>query len=728
MTINSTQDAHDWEDGNGQYLTASLAWLRLRLKRLMQAAAPASVVVAEHSAAPQPVDGRAAANEQSGLLDRLRRPNGAVAQPRTGAAPQLLPPPAAPNFDELIANAAAARERAAGGMTPPPALVLLARQLGLSDFERDTLLLCAAMELDTRIATLCAQAQGDANRAYPTFALALALFDDGSWDALSPFRPLRNYRLIEINQPGATPLTASPLRADERVTSYLKGLNFLDDRLSLLLTPVRWSDQVNALAPSQLTVVQAIAERWQSARADAPLPVTQLLGADTLSKEAIAAAAAGSLGRSLYRIAARALPQQAAELESFTRLWQRESTLLPLALFIDAQAGDVRNDELAAALERALARQPGLGVVFLSLREASLPLAAPSMVLDTARPTPLEQRDAWARALGETAPPDESMAAAQLLAAQFDMNLPEIERIAVEAVQRADAKPGTPLTHAGWDACRAVTRPRLDALAQRIDVKASWDDLVLPAEPARLLRQIAAQAKQRMRVYGEWGFGDKMNRGMGITALFAGSSGTGKTMAAEVIANELRLHLYRIDLSAVVSKYIGETEKNLRQVFDAAEHGGALLFFDEADSLFGKRSEVKDSHDRYANIEINYLLQRMESFTGLAVLATNMKSALDDAFVRRLRFIVEFPYPGQAERKRMWERAFPASTPTDAIDFARLARLNLSGGNIHSIALNAAFIAAESPAQRVDMPAVMEAARAELRKLGKPVSEAELRL
>jgi SpoVK/Ycf46/Vps4 family AAA+-type ATPase len=217
-----------------------------------------------------------------------------------------------------------------------------------------------------------------------------------------------------------------------------------------------------------------------------------------------------------------------------------------------------------------------------------------------------------------------------------------------------------------------------------------------------------------------------MTRGLGISALFAGESGTGKTMAAEVIANELDLALYRIDLSAVVSKYIGETEKNLRRLFDAAEQGGAILFFDEADALFGKRSEVKDSHDRYANIEINYLLQRMEAFSGLAILATNMKSALDSAFMRRLRFIVNFPYPGPAERRRMWERALAPAVPHEALDYERLSRLGLSGGNIHSIALNASFMAA-ARGGTLTQATLMSAVRAEMRKLDKPISDAELR-
>jgi SpoVK/Ycf46/Vps4 family AAA+-type ATPase len=268
----------------------------------------------------------------------------------------------------------------------------------------------------------------------------------------------------------------------------------------------------------------------------------------------------------------------------------------------------------------------------------------------------------------------------------------------------------------------------MDYLAQRLDTRVNWNDLVLPDEQIRLLQQIADQVKLRHKVYETWGFAKKMNRGLGISALFAGESGTGKTMAAEVIANTLRLNLYRIDLSAVVSKYIGETEKNLRRLFDAAEDGGAILFFDEADALFGKRQEVKDSHDRYANIEIDYLLQRMEAYRGLAILATNMKSALDTAFLRRLRFVVNFPFPGPAERKRIWQQVFPAQVPKQSLDYDRLARLNLTGGSIHNIALNAAFLAAhEDPKAGVSMQQILAAARDEFTKLERPINEADFR-
>jgi SpoVK/Ycf46/Vps4 family AAA+-type ATPase len=217
-----------------------------------------------------------------------------------------------------------------------------------------------------------------------------------------------------------------------------------------------------------------------------------------------------------------------------------------------------------------------------------------------------------------------------------------------------------------------------------------------------------------------------MSRGLGISALFAGESGTGKTMAADVLAGELGLNLYRIDLSAVVSKYIGETEKNLRQLFDAAEDGGAILFFDEADALFGKRSEVKDSHDRYANIEVNYLLQRMEAFEGLAILATNLRSALDRAFLRRLRFVVTFPFPGAEERAEIWRRVFPRETPLAEFDYARLGRLNLTGGSISNVALNASFAAVRGGGE-VTMPLVLDAARAEFRKMDRPINEADFR-
>jgi SpoVK/Ycf46/Vps4 family AAA+-type ATPase len=260
----------------------------------------------------------------------------------------------------------------------------------------------------------------------------------------------------------------------------------------------------------------------------------------------------------------------------------------------------------------------------------------------------------------------------------------------------------------------------MEALAVRTKPQAQWDDLVLPDEQLDLLRQLLGQVQGRQKVMLDWGFERRLARGAGITALFAGPSGTGKTFAAEVLAGRLGLDLYRVDLSAMVNKYIGETEKNLRRVFDAAEDGGALLFFDEADALFGRRSEVRDSHDRYANIEVNYLLQRMEAYHGLAVLATNLRGALDPAFLRRLRFVVEFDVPGMVERRRLWARAFPAAVPVRDLDLDQLARLSANGAAIQQIALGAAFLAADENTA-VDTVTVLRAARTEFRKLGLPL-------
>ena len=270
-----------------------------------------------------------------------------------------------------------------------------------------------------------------------------------------------------------------------------------------------------------------------------------------------------------------------------------------------------------------------------------------------------------------------------------------------------------------WTALRRAARGGLDTLARRIDAPTTLDDLVLPRAQTTQLREIVRHLQQRERVLHDWGFAQASSRGLGLCALFAGESGTGKTLAAEAIANAAGLDLYAIDLASVVSKYIGETEKNLARLFDAAEASGAVLLFDEADALFGKRSEVKDSHDRYANIEVAYLLQRIESYRGLAVLTTNLKSALDRAFLRRIRFVVQFPFPDATARAAIWRHQWPEQAPVDELDLAALARLNLSGGNIRSVALNAAFRAADAGG-RITQAVVLDAAHAELAKLERP--------
>jgi hypothetical protein len=695
----------DWQSGNDNYLTAALAWLRLRLERLGQMDAVQTVLPFAASST----------SEETKQEERawVRRFFGMAALKPSTEPILALPPQDA--IDEQISEAAAAMQDAED-LDPPPALIILCQRFGLSLFERDLLLLCAAPELDTRIPALCARAQGDPDRTYPTFALAFALFDNPAWDVISPERQLRYWKMLEIDESGSQPLISCPLRLDQRIMGYIKGMNHLDVLLSPLTTPLDITPAETELTPSQQATAEKIASYMKQFAGSQSLPVIQLLGPDKYSKQLIASQAAQSLGLHLYRMPGDLLPANAVELDSLAKLWERERFLLPICLYLDAVEGSPGPEGHTASLNRFLARSQG--VFFLDTREL-WPGLVRSNAFDVLKPTPEEQEAAWAEALGV-----EAGESPGLLAGQFNLDLAMIKQIATNVL--AEEHDECNLHERLWDNCLINTRPKLDVLAKRLDPKATWEDIVLSPSEISLLRQIASQVRNRRKVYDEGGFRQRMNRGLGISALFAGESGTGKTMAAEVIANELRMDLYRIDLSQVVSKYIGETEKNLSRLFDAAEDGGAILFFDEADSLFGKRSEVKDSHDRYANIEINYLLQRMESFRGLAILATNMKNALDPAFMRRLRFIVNFPYPGPEERRNMWLKIFPPETRVENLDCDRLARLNLTGGAIHNIALNAAFLAAAEN-KPVTMQLVLDAARTEFRKAEKPVIEGNFR-
>jgi hypothetical protein len=701
-------DLASWHQANDTYLAAATEWLRLLLSHHVPAPPP---LFSSEPAAPPRSEPEPAKNGSPSWWTFRRTSPGSTPIPPSPPRRQALPPASTEVTAEQV-HAAEQRMRAAESSDPPPAMTLLARRTGMTDFERDVLLLCVAIELDTRMAPLCARAQDDASRPFPTYALAMAVFENPSWDAISPDRPLRYWRLIEISQLTTQPLTTSAMRADERIVNYVKGLSHLDDRIAPFVMPLPGPED-EELPPSQQSVVEAMLRALQH---DQPhLRPLQLIGRDSESKQLVAQSVSRHLGLNLYRAAADMLPAQAAELETLSRLWQRETLLLPVALYLDAHDIDRNAEAHATPLKRFLAR--GGGVLFVEVRE-TWPVPQGSHTFEVDKPTPAEQYDLWLRALGE-----EQSDQAKRLAGQFNVGGVTIRRIVEEA---SDDDPATPLGERLWHHAGRQTRMHIDALAQRIDAKAAWDDLVLPPNEKELLLQIAAHVAGRSRVYDEWGFRARMNRGFGISALFAGESGTGKTMAAEVIANELGLALHRIDLSSVVSKWVGETEKNLQQLFNAADDSNGILFFDEADALFGKRTQVQHSQDRFANIEINFLLQRLESYRGLAILATNLKDALDPAFLRRLRFIVEFPFPGADERRGIWQRAFPAQTPTEGLDFDRLAKFNITGGSVHNIVLGAAFLAADRNTN-VTMPIVLEAAKMELRKLKKPINEADFR-
>ena len=603
-------------------------------------------------------------------------------------------PAGAPDRAEELAAARAA-------VPGTPALDTVCAAFGLTPFERDLLLLCAGVELDARFADLCAAAQGIPERAYPTFGLALAALADAHWSALTPARPLRRWLLLEFDPHG--PVTTGRVRIDERILHYLAGVDHTDERLRGLVEADVHHD---GLLPSEQAVADRAAPAWRET--PGAFPVVELRGADRMSCRAVATAVAGMLGLGLCAVDARRAPECPTELDVLVRLLEREAALSGSAVLVEG-GGPVGS---------ALVDRLTVPTVVAGHTRGEL-VRRRALAFDVPRPTAREQGEVWRTALaasGATANGE-----VDALTAQFALTASAI-RHACAVLDAADG--AEPLKRA-WDACRMVCRQPLDGLAQRIEPSATWHDLVLPAAQRELLDEIALHLAHRTRVYDTWGFAARSPRGLGISALFAGPSGTGKTMAAEVLADAARLDLYRVDLSQVVSKYIGETEKNLSRVFDAAEAGGAILLFDEADALFGKRTEVKDSHDRYANIEVSYLLQRMEAYRGLAILTTNLKDALDPAFMRRIRFVVHFPFPDEAQRAEIWRRVFPDDTPTEGLDVRRLATLNVAGGTIRNIALRAAFLAAAEHAP-VRMPHLARAARGEFAKLERPLSAADV--
>ncbi|OUL36294.1 ATP-binding protein [Nostoc sp. 106C] len=603
----------------------------------------------------------------------------------------------------------------AAAMTKPPALEVVCGTFDLSDFERDVLLLCAGMELDAAFPRLCATIQGREQQAYPTFSLALTVFPDAHLSAIAPSSSLLHWRLIEVEENRV--FTLSPLRLSRWALLYLMGMPHLDRELSGLMKPV-----VNrgALLPSYEAIADRLSTTWIEGSERGLLPIVQLCGEEVTTKWAIAATACEQVDLNLYRLSAQAIPQERRELETFLRLWQREVILGDRALLVDCDGG--YHDDVAqeSALHQLL-EEIG-GIVLVSSRDRRRLPQRPTLTIEVSKPTPTEQQAIWKAALGERQ--TEVNGQVEALVAQFDLSSSAIAAACIAASSPTSSP--SPLSSQLWDICRLQSRPRLEELAQRIEPAATWEELVLPEAQRQVLRDIAVHVRQRSQVYDTWCFRTKGNRGLGISALFAGSSGTGKTMAAEVLARELRLDLYRIDLSSVVSKYIGDTEKNLRRVFDAAESSGVILLFDEADALFGKRSEVKDSHDRHANIEVSYLLQRMEAYRGLAILTTNLKDALDQAFLRRIRFIVQFPFPDLPERVEIWRHIFPAATPTQGLEVEKLAQLNVAGGNIRNIAMNAAFLAAEAK-EAVQMSHVLQAAKREYAKLEKSLTDGEIR-
>ncbi len=554
--------------------------------------------------------------------------------------------------------------------------------------------------------------------------------------AFDPRSPLLKYRLLQMTDAspdGPSPLISRFLKLDDRTVNFLLDLNEMDARLEPF---ARLASQLVDLGevpadghdskpyPQLYRVASRTGE--VPARTDR-LPLRRTvtgLGSTCWRKPF-----AGSVKLPLLVTEADKLTAGPMPFEEALWLLGREAVLQPAALSIqnfDALLGDDKQPLLRSLLE--VTRTFAL-TLFLLGRRTWKPLGLLNDVAFFDFEIPVRMKalgSACGKAIlmdGSRTPrtqgPAHSPASSGSRQARFKMPWP---RPAISPVRARRRLAPSPSKNSRLHAARSPN-PELDKLARRIRPIHTWDDIVLPADPLAQLGEMCRRVAQSYRVLGEWGFGGKLSIGKGVNALFAGPSGTGKTMAAAILANELGLDLYKIDLSQVVSKYIGETEKNLDAIFKGAENSNAILFFDEADALFGKRSEVRDSHDRYANIEISYLLQKMEDYEGVAILATNLRQNMDEAFVRRLAFSIDFPFPDEVDRRRIWDGIWPEGISlAEDVDLDLLSRqFKLSGGNIKNVALAAAFLASDDGI--VKMPHLLHATRREFQKLGQVFTE-----
>ena len=610
----------------------------------------------------------------------------------------------------------------------------------LDAFESDVLLIALAVEIDLRYERLYAYLQDDINKKKPSVDLVLNLLTPSVECRLprrryfSPQAPLFRYSLLEFSpdpsQPDP-PLLAKHLKVDHRIVEYLLGHDELDERLRLYVEPVE---------PVESTAVRAAAldsdsrdrlSRFIRSRPSVERSVIHLQGPYGVGKQEMAEAVCREQGLRLLVVELQRLTARGeSAYEKTLTLINREACLQAAALYW--QGFDTLGEPhqaLVNAWQRSLEDRPGL--TFLASETPWKPLAAlrtaAFISVPLPRPTATERAWLWRATLAG----GDALAELELgaLATKFKFTAGQIQDAAVTAANLArwrEPDSSRLLLPDLYEACRLHSNQTLTTLARKITPKYHWADIVLPPDRLAQLQEICNHMKYRERVYGDWGFDAKLALGKGLSVLFAGPSGTGKTMAAEIIAGELGLDLYKIDLSTVVSKYIGETEKNLSRIFTEAETSNAILFFDEADALFGKRSEVKDAHDRYANIETGYLLQRLEEYEGVVILATNFRKNMDEAFVRRLQFTVEFPFPNEQDRYRIWEGIWPADTPREPeLDLAFLARrFEVTGGNIRNIALAAAFLAADDDG-RVAMGHLLRATQREYQKMGKVITETE---
>ncbi len=568
-----------------------------------------------------------------------------------------------------------------------------------------TLVAVACSEKAVRLATAFGADRGGAVTMSNLCALIGQDAGDG-WAALSVQAPLRRLLLVERSDGGSVDLHESRMTwtISRRVLAFLHGDNAIDPGLAGI---ARLGEDVKPI--DQLAANEQVVACVREAVKGGAVTVC-VAGASGLGRRTLLAAAAREAGVGVIEVDARRLAKEPGLLRRQLKMIARECRLLarvPLIANVDA-CSDVEavGSELVSEIE-------GVVLVTCGVQRPSLRWGRPVIAVEMGAPTSAQRVELWKAALGQGTIDD-----AEFLATQYPLAPAVIHHAAQAALARSRGRKLAPEdVYAG---IKTVLDDRLGEYARRVSVTQTWDDIVLPVEQADQVAGMIARVRQRRRVYEQWGFAAKVGRGLGTAALFSGPPGTGKTMVAGLIAKELGLELYQVDMAKLVSKYIGETEKQLAALFDAAEAGHAILLFDEADSLFGKRTDVRSSNDRYANLETNYLLQRLESFAGICVLTTNHEANLDPAFARRLSLHVRFELPDVAERATLWRAMLPAAAPVaGAVDFEALARrFAMSGGYIRNAALRAAFMAADEDGA-ITQAHLEDAARLEYEAMGK---------
>jgi SpoVK/Ycf46/Vps4 family AAA+-type ATPase len=620
-------------------------------------------------------------------------------------------------------------------------LVHLSALFHLDSLELDILLICLAPELDTGYEKCFAYLQDDVTKKQPTVEFILHLLCRSSQEKVnaracfSLHAPLFKYELLKFEaEMKQKPLLSRGLKVDDRIVDFLLETPAPDCRLGGLCRMIEpCKDWSGVILPEDIKQ-KLVRMSQEYARGEINGPFNfYFFGPYGAGKKLTAEAFCRELQLPLLLVDMGDLLEKENEFESTLRLLYREALLQQAALYLDrfellagegVETGRYRNIMSRLAAEYSILTfiagttpwPTSFNTGLSGRRYIPIEFTVPSYTL---------RKQIWEHCLvGKDRELESLRQEIDALANKFHLTGGQIHEAVEDARSQAEMRAGNGgcnITRADlYRGCREQSNRSLAKKARKVIPLYFWPDIVLPPDTLRQLKEIVLHVKHRSKVYQQWGFQHKLSTGKGLNVLFYGLSGTGKTMAAEVVARELAIDLYKIDLSRVVSKYIGETEKNLAGIFKEAETCNAILFFDEADALFGKRSEVKDSHDRYANIEIGYLLQKMEEYEGVVILATNMRKNMDEAFIRRMQFIVEFPFPEEESRLRIWQGIFPEDTPLDkSIDYDFLTRrFKLSGGNIKNIALASAFYAADDGGA-VTMKHLVQACKREFQKMGK---------